>query len=243
MTRIFVQRGSASQSSSSGQNRSSTSVTVPNPSSSSSSSILPQQQVTTIAYVNPAVKDENFVEEVQEQNFVDDLSECCDILDSESKISRSDDVSPGNSGNDETVDDKRDVDDQKLHEDRDNFMGSGLLAEDDGGLTVLGEEADAMAGSSFQMVSGSSLPPPPLPPPKPSPAILNSRRVSSGDSNAVRVGSSRRTACWPGVSSRSSPTGSRPSSPRSHYDGDGYNSADEQSPCLSTSYDDAVSLI
>ncbi|XP_073138711.1 OVARIAN TUMOR DOMAIN-containing deubiquitinating enzyme 6-like [Henckelia pumila] len=232
MTRIFVQRGSASQSSS-GQNRSSTSVTVP-PSSSSS---LPQQQVTAIVCVNPAVKDENFVEEVQKQNAVDDLSECCGILDSESKINSSDDISPGTLNNDQNVD-KRDIDDQKLCEDRDNFMGSQLLAEDVGSLTVV-EETDTMAGSSFQMVSGSSPPPPPIPPPKPSPAILNSWRVASGDSNTVRVGSSRRMACWPGVSSRSSPTGSHPSSPRSHYDGDGYNSADEQSPCFSSSYDDA----
>ncbi|XP_075521994.1 OVARIAN TUMOR DOMAIN-containing deubiquitinating enzyme 6 [Primulina tabacum] len=213
MTRIFVQRGSASQSSSSGQNRPSTSVTV-NPSSSSS---LPQQQVTSIAYVDPALKDENFVEEGQEQNVLDDLSECCGTLDSESKINRSDDFSPGTLHNDQNVD-KRDIDDQT----------------EDGMLTVVEEETDTMVGSSSQMVSGSS-----PPPPKPSPAILNSRRIASGDSNTVRIGSSRRTAGWPGVSSRSSPTGSHPSSPRSLYDGDGYNSADEQSPCFSSSYDDA----
>ena len=43
------------------------------------------------------------------------------------------------------------------------------------------------------------------------------------------------------MASRTSPTGSHPSSPRSHGDGEGYNSADEQSPCFG-SYDDAVSF-
>jgi OTU domain-containing protein 5 len=81
-------------------------------------------------------------------------------------------------------------------------------------------------------------PPPPVPPPKPSVASANTRRPLSGSSNAVRIGSSRRGAAWPIVSTRTSPTGSRPSSPRSHGESEGYNSADEQNPCYVSSYDD-----
>ncbi|KAL0460032.1 UNVERIFIED_CONTAM: OVARIAN TUMOR DOMAIN-containing deubiquitinating enzyme 6 [Sesamum latifolium] len=211
MTRILVQRGSAGSSSSSNQNRSSTSVSVPGPSSTSSS---PQQQVTGVAQVVPAVKDDNLAEEVHEQIVADELSEYCGVSDNKSEGKKSEDLSLGNPDSDQ-------------HE--------GF-----GGMPAMEEENDATVGSSFQMVTGSSYPPPPpVPPPKLSSPNPNFRRVSSGDLNTVRIGSSRRPAGWPGVSIRSSPTASRPSSPRSHCEGDGYNSADEQSPCFSSSYDDA----
>ncbi|KAK4409095.1 OVARIAN TUMOR DOMAIN-containing deubiquitinating enzyme 6 [Sesamum angolense] len=187
MTRILVQRGSAGSSSSSNQNRSSTSVSVPGPSSTSSS---PQQQVTGIAQVVPAVKDDNLVEEVHEQIVADELSEYCGVSDNKSEGKKSEDLSLGSPDSDQ-------------HE-------------------VMEEENDATVGSSFQMVTGSSYPPPPpVPPPKLSSPNSNFRRVSSGDLNKVRMGSSRRPAGWPGVSI----------------------SADEQSPCFSSSYDDAVSSI
>lgn len=234
MTRILVQRGSAGSSSSSNQNRSSssTSVSVPSPSSSSAS---PQQQVTGTAQVVPAVKDENLVE-VQEQNVVDDLSEYCGVSDN-----KSEDLSLGSLNSDHHEGEKL-VEDETVH--NDDVVGSGNLVKGFGGLPVVEEETDAMVGSSFQKVTGSSYPPPPpVPPPKPSSVNSTSRRSSSADTNTVRMGPPRRAAGLPGVSSRSSPTGSRPSSPRSHCEGEGYNSADEQSPCFGSSYDDAVSFI
>jgi OTU domain-containing protein 5 len=84
-------------------------------------------------------------------------------------------------------------------------------------------------------------PPPPVPPPKPLATNLNSRRSASGSPNPVNVGSPRRTSVWPVVSARTSPAGSRPSSPRAHNESEGYNSADEQNPCYVSSYDDVVS--
>ncbi|XP_011088925.1 OTU domain-containing protein 5 isoform X1 [Sesamum indicum] len=234
MTRILVQRGSAGSSSSSNQNRSSTSVSVAGPSSTSSS---PQQQVTGIAQVVSAVKDDNLVEEVHEQIVADELSEYCGVSDSKSEGKKSEDLSLGSPDSDQHGGEKI-VEDEKVHNDA--VVGSPNLVKGFGGMPVMEEENDATVGSSFQMVTGSSYPPPPpVPPPKLSSPISSFRRVSSGDLNTVRIGSSRRPAGWPGVSIRSSPTASRPSSPRSHCEGDGYNSADEQSPCFSSSYDDA----
>ncbi|KAI3747223.1 hypothetical protein L6452_09675 [Arctium lappa] len=105
---------------------------------------------------------------------------------------------------------------------------SGLRVIDEGE-----EENDAIKSDDYalQAIRGSSYPPPPpAPPPKPS-SNFNSRR-----SVPLRIGSSRRANVWPVVSTRTSPTGSRPSSPRSH-ENEGYNSADEQSPCYGSSYD------
>lgn len=67
-------------------------------------------------------------------------------------------------------------------------------------------------------------------------------RSVSGSPNAARSGSSRRAVAWPVVTTRTSPSGSRPSSPRSHGESEGYNSADEQSPCFASSYDDLVNF-
>ncbi|KAK4440587.1 OVARIAN TUMOR DOMAIN-containing deubiquitinating enzyme 6 [Sesamum alatum] len=237
MTRILVQRGSAGSSSSSNQNRSSTSVSVPGPSSTSSS---PQQQVTGIAQVVPAVKDDNLVEEVHEQIVADELSEYCGVSDNKSEGKKGEDLSLGSSGSSDSDqhEGEKIMEDEKVHNEA--VVGSANLIKGFGGMPVVEEENDATVGNSFQMVTGSSYPPPPpVPPPKLSSLNSNFRRISSGDLNTVRTGSSRRPAGWPGVSIRSSPTASRPSSPRSHCEGDGYNSADEQSPCFSSSYDDA----
>ncbi|XP_076934557.1 OVARIAN TUMOR DOMAIN-containing deubiquitinating enzyme 6-like [Bidens hawaiensis] len=87
------------------------------------------------------------------------------------------------------------------------------------------EENDVSKDDNYALQDihgGSSCPPaPPAPPPKP------------------RIGSSRRVNVWPVVSTRTSPTGSHPSSPKSHGDNEGYNSADEQIPCYGSSYDNA----
>lgn len=100
-------------------------------------------------------------------------------------------------------------------------------------------ESEGSSGDAFSLPvggAGSCPPPPPVPPPKPSVAgNLNSRRSVAWGLHSGSVGSSRRTA-WPPA--RTSPAGSRPSSPRSHNESEGYNSADEQKPCLVSSYDD-----
>ncbi|XP_057806594.1 OVARIAN TUMOR DOMAIN-containing deubiquitinating enzyme 6-like [Salvia miltiorrhiza] len=229
MTRILVQRGSSGSSSSSNQNRSATSSTsAPSPSSSSAS---PQPQATGTAQVIPTVKDENLVE-VQEQNVLDELSDHCAASDN-----KSEDLSQGSLNSDRQG--EKLVEDEIVH--NDDSVSSGNLVKGFAGLSVVKEETDAMVESSFQKVPGSSYPPPPpVPPPKPSSVNSISRRSPSADPNAMRIGPSRRPAAvLPGVSSRSSPTGSRPSSPRSHCEGEGYNSADEQSPNYSPCYDDA----
>ncbi|WOL02306.1 hypothetical protein Cni_G11025 [Canna indica] len=93
-------------------------------------------------------------------------------------------------------------------------------------------------GSSQTVIGGSYPPPPPAPPPKPFSTNINSRRMGLGSSNSVRIGSSRRQSARPVVSTRS-PSDSRPSSPRSYGEGEGYNSADEQGPCYVSSYYDS----
>lgn len=108
---------------------------------------------------------------------------------------------------------------------------------------VASEKEGTSGGSSSSVTPGSGSscpPPPPVPPPKPSTGNLSSRRNVLGASNSGSVGSSRRAAAWPVVSARTSPAGSRPSSPRSHNENEGYNSADEQKPCFVSSYDDLV---
>lgn len=94
-------------------------------------------------------------------------------------------------------------------------------------------------GSSQIVLGDSNPPPPPAPPPKPPSSNIGSRKSVLGGGNAGRVGSPRRQSGWPVVSTRSSPSGSRPSSPRSYAEGEGYNSADEQGPCFVSSYDDS----
>ncbi|OIW08483.1 hypothetical protein TanjilG_03159 [Lupinus angustifolius] len=94
-------------------------------------------------------------------------------------------------------------------------------------------EGTSVGSSSLASGSGSSCPPPPpVPPPKPSTANINARRNVIGASNSGSVGPSRRASVWPVVLA-----GSRPSSPRSHNESEGYDSADEQL-CYVSSYDD-----
>ncbi|KAI3798360.1 hypothetical protein L1987_33633 [Smallanthus sonchifolius] len=95
------------------------------------------------------------------------------------------------------------------------------------GLRVIDEEEEEI---DVLKNDGSYPPTPPAPPPKPSSTNLKSRS---------RIGSSRRANVWPVVSTRTSPTGSHPSSSKSNGDSEGYNSADEQTPCYGSLYDNA----
>lgn len=169
------------------------------------------------------------VEEVQEKDLAEEVSGIGSGDDS--KVVTSDDLLGQGDKDDGEV-----VDKEKAGEDvvRDFTQRSG-------GLRTVEEERQTGTG----MVTGmgcSYPPPPPVPPPKPFSGNVNPRRLSSGSSNAARSGSSRRATAWPVVPTRTSPTGSRPTSPRSHCENEGYNSADEQSPRFGSSYSDAVSF-
>ncbi|KAL2932718.1 Neutral protease 2-like protein MEP8 [Bienertia sinuspersici] len=76
-------------------------------------------------------------------------------------------------------------------------------------------------------------PPPPIPPPKPSGSNSNSNSI-------VR----RFVSDSPRIPARTSASASasRPSSPRSHGESEGYNSADEQTPSFGSSYYDLFGL-
>ncbi|XP_022634290.1 OTU domain-containing protein 5 isoform X2 [Vigna radiata var. radiata] len=117
---------------------------------------------------------------------------------------------------------------------REEFV-KGLSGLRIGERNVAVSEGASGDSSSLPVGGGSCPPPPPVPPPKPN---LNARRSVAGSLISASVGSSRRTSAWPAVPARTSPAGSRPSSPRSHNESEGYNSADEQKPCLVSSYDD-----
>lgn len=232
MTRILVQRGSAGGSSSNPSR---------NPSLPGSSSTRGEPHVTTPQVLSTA-RDEEVAEEVQEQVAVDELLEFCGS--SDGKVTKGDDLlveSFLNDQNESSSDENKDS--EKVGSDA--TAGPGELMKGMAGLRIserLIVEAEGSSVNSAPTISGSSQPPPPpVPPPKLSAGNSNSRRSASGNSNAVRIGSSRRAVAWPVVSTRTSPTCSRPSSPRSHVESEGYNSADEQNPCFVSSYDDMVS--
>lgn len=229
MTRILVQRGSTG-SSSSNPSRSSS---LPGPSSSRA-----EPQVSSLQ-VPPASRDDEVSEEVQEQIASDEILEC---YSNENKATESDDPSPENLRNDRNITSS----DALAEAEQVNTLdasGPCDVMNDLGGLRIsktVVAETEGSSNDPLPFGNGSSYPPPPpVPPPKPSAANSNSRRFASGSSNPVRAGSSRRAVAWPTVSTRTSPSGSRPSSPRSHGESEGYNSADEQNPCFVSSYDDA----
>lgn len=228
MTRILVQRGSSGGSSS-------------NPSRSSStpgaSSARPEPQVAA-PQVLSVVKDEESGEEVQEV-VVDELPDYCGSS-GDSKVVKSDDLSCHSDQQENSSDET--VNAEKVCNDDIECPGELAKSLSDLGISERGTaEDDDAGGYASQNHSGSSQPPPPpVPPPKPSASNSNSRRFTSGSS--TRIGPPRRAVAWPIVSTRTSPTGSRPSSPRSHGECEGYNSADEQNPCFVSSYDDIVSF-
>jgi len=229
MTRILVQRGSGS---SSNQSRA----------GSSSSAARPDTQGTSIPRSASTVRDEEIGEEVQEQVVVDEVLENSGSNDN--KVVKSDELLTV-SINDDRIESLNDdiVDNEKVG--NDERVGSGDLVKGLSGLILersLVESEGSSAGYP-EVGSGSPQPPPPpVPPPKPALTNSNSRIFMSGASNSVRIGSSRRAVAWPVVSTRSSPTGSRPSSPRSHGENEGYNSGDEQNSCFVSTYDDFVSF-
>uniref|UniRef100_U5GMN8 OTU domain-containing protein n=1 Tax=Populus trichocarpa TaxID=3694 RepID=U5GMN8_POPTR len=225
MTRILVQRGSGS---SSNQSRA----------GSSSSAARPDTQGTSILQAVSTVKDEDVDEEVQEQVVVDEFLENGGSHDN--KVVKSDELLMGSTNGDrsDSLNDEI-VDNDKVG--NEEGVGSGDSVKGLGGLILERSHVESEGSSSDPPENGSGSPqppPPPVPPPKPDLTNSNSRRFISGTSNSVRIGSSRRAVAWPVVSTRSSPTGSRPSSPRSHGEIEGYNSADEQNPCYVSSYDD-----
>ncbi|KAK0603266.1 hypothetical protein LWI29_003198 [Acer saccharum] len=225
MTRILVQRGSASGSSS-------------NPSRSGSSLARTESQVSTSPQVLSSVKDEEIGEQTQEQ-VVDELLEYSGSTDN--KIEKSDDLLMESVNNDSIESSTDEIGDKEKLSVEEN-VGSGDFIKGLDGLRISERatvESDSSSGDLPQISSGCPQPPPPpVPPPKPLTANSNLRRLVSGSSNAARTGSSRRAVAWPVASTRTSPSGSRPSSPRAHVESEGYNSADEQNPCFVSSYDD-----
>ncbi|KAG8488625.1 hypothetical protein CXB51_016579 [Gossypium anomalum] len=211
MTRILVQRGSTGSSSL----------------NLSRSSSLPGPSAFSTHQVPSAAKDGEVNEEVSELVASDEHLECS--RSSENKGVKDDPLV------------------ENLRNDR-NGSSSDAIAEAEkvNTLAALGlcdmmnnsgekvaPETEVSSGEPSPIGGRSSHPPPPpAPPRKPSSENLNSRRFASGSSNPVRAGSSRRAVAWPIISTRTSPSESRPSSPRSHGENEGYNSADEQSPCL-----------
>ncbi|ONK71313.1 uncharacterized protein A4U43_C04F7180 [Asparagus officinalis] len=214
MTRILVQRGSGSSSSNQNQGRA--------PSSS-----LPQSSAPNAA--STSKEDEQEREVLQDPGCLDVVIEqtegpqdksvviCDEFLTESSQGTRI------NTGSGEAADKEKSEIDEAVDSMKD------LELEDSGGSLVV---------SSQIVLGGSNPPPPPVPPPKPPASNFNTRRTHSSG-NAGRVDSPRRQSGWPVVSTRSSPSGSRISSPRAYGDGEGYNSADEQGPCFVSAYDDA----
>ncbi|MCD7467489.1 OVARIAN TUMOR DOMAIN-containing deubiquitinating enzyme 6 [Datura stramonium] len=225
MTRILVQRGSAGASSSSSSNQNRSSTLLPG---SSSSSAPTQPQASSSSQVLSALKDDEFVEEIQEQG----TSEESSVGSSNNKGVKGDDESLGGLGSEQSINEEKIAGNEK----RGGGFDSEDLTREFDGLRVVEEENE---GSSVQRVTRSSCPPPPpVPPPKPASLNSSPRRFLTGSSHASRLGSSRGTAGRSTVSTRTSPAGSRPSSPRSHCESEGYNSADEQNPNFGSSYDD-----
>ncbi|XP_043703148.1 OVARIAN TUMOR DOMAIN-containing deubiquitinating enzyme 6-like isoform X2 [Telopea speciosissima] len=229
MTRILIQRGSSGSSSNPCRS------TLP-----SSSSALTQQLVTPL--LPSGTKEEEQEEEVQEFVASDDLFHLCESGD-DNKSARADESLPesiqgGQNGN--AFDDYFDKE-KTSDEDAMNF---GVVMNELVGLRITENlelsENQGSSGGTSQVVSSSSHPPPPppVPPLKPLVVHTSSRRTVLGNSNTGRTGSSRRALAWP-VAARTSPSGSRPPSPRSYGEGEDYNSADEQSQYFGSSYDDA----
>ncbi|KAM3010931.1 hypothetical protein FF2_029694 [Malus domestica] len=229
MTRILVQRGSSSGSSSNPTRPSSL---------SGSSSAWAQSQVNNPQALS-VVKDEEIVEEAQENVFVDELPEYCGSGDN--KAVKNDDLLTESCNDDNVSSSDELAEGEKVG--KNDIASPGELMKGLDGVRiserVTVENVDSSSDSLQNVIASSQPPPPPVPPPpKLSSANSNSRRSVSGSSNAVRIGPSRRAAAWPVVSTRTSPNGSLPSSPRSHGESEGYNSADEHSPCFVSSYDD-----
>ncbi|GAB4824654.1 OVARIAN TUMOR DOMAIN-containing deubiquitinating enzyme 6 [Ancistrocladus abbreviatus] len=222
MTRILVQRGSGS--SSPNQNRS------PLPSSST----VPSHVIVNPPQVNNGTKEEEIGEEVHEQVVTSEFVEHRRTEDN--RTPKSDAVFPESFGQSENGSDEV-VDGERVGSDgngANSVIGfSGLTVAEHGTYESKGWSVD----DSRSGADSSQPPPPPVPPPKPSATSSSLRRSVMGTSNSVRIGPSRRPGQWP-IPTRISPSESKSSSPRSHCENEGYNSADEQNPCSGFSYDD-----
>jgi len=203
-----------------------------------SSSSAPTQHQSVPPQVSGAAKSEGVPEEINEQIIVNELPEYC--VDSGNRTLKSEDLSY------ESVNQAQNADDESSdavkagdYEDQVDLV-TGLS-----GLTITEHtkyESDGYSGDNMQSGTASTKPPPPpVPPPKPAGSSSNLRRFVSGTSESPRFGPSRRPIAWP-VQARTSPSESRPSSPRSHCESEGYNSADEQNPCFGSSIYDLVSI-
>ncbi|XP_013743996.1 OVARIAN TUMOR DOMAIN-containing deubiquitinating enzyme 6 isoform X2 [Brassica napus] len=104
--------------------------------------------------------------------------------------------------------------------------------EDDEGLIV--SENVVVESEGRDCDSPDSLP---LPVPPPKPSSNDNRRPVLGSFGALRIGAAQRGAGPRSlVSTRSLPSGSHPSSPRSQSENEGYNSSDEHMPCFVPSH-------
>lgn len=219
MTRVLVQRGSSGGSSSNSN---------PNPtpnrsSAASSSSVRAEPNVS----VSPAPKNEESGEEVAGVVVSDEILE-----------GRSEGPMMGEQ-KDNSCDDEVAAAVVVESDVKEEELGKGVS----GLRERVASEIEGSSGYPNSLSGGNSSggfcpppPPPPVPPPKPSTGNLNSRRNVLGSLSSSCVGSLRHV-----VSARTSPAGSRPSSPRGNNESEGYNSADEQMPCYVSSYDDFVS--
>lgn len=215
MTRIFVQRGSVGSSSNANRPPSNS---VPQPSASQAASSSRDQDVEK--------------QVLEDQSALDDPREPSESGDD--KILKHDD--PGASTEVEGGSNVCFEEDRSMHD----VSASTVIRQETREPCVNQKDSVRLCTGSSQIVNGGSYPPPPpAPPPKRFSTNLGSRRTSLGSSNTARISSLRRQSAWPGVSTRS-PSESRPSSPRSYGEGEGYNSADEQGPCYASSFDDSV---
>ncbi|BAF14666.1 OVARIAN TUMOR DOMAIN-containing deubiquitinating enzyme 6 [Oryza sativa Japonica Group] len=233
MTRIFVQRGAAGSSSSSSR--------------SGSQTLQQQQQLQATSAVAreeelPPQPHQHPSELTASDNITDHLVEDADNSSNSNKPLGLDDPTSESSSSAE----ERAVM-EKPPKDDSSVIDPAFLVEELTGLQFSDQfEQENLVQSGIgpsQIAGAASHPPPPpappAPPPKPSSGNNGLRRMGSGSSNNARIGSSRRPVAWPPVAVRSSASGSRPSSPRSLADSEGYNSADEQGPCYASNYYDS----
>lgn len=182
-------------------------------SSSSSSSSETETQINSNVLVPPVTIDEETTDEKKEEvGVLVEKAEC-----SEAK-------------NDELVD-REDVDEEIV-------VSENVDVESEGGIVC-----DSPVSGDDNLDSPPSLLVPP--PPKPCSNVNpGNRRSVLGSFGALRIGPAARRDARPRslVSTRSSPTGSHPSSPRSHSENEGYNSSDEHMPCYVPSHPGSASV-
>ncbi|GAB2285564.1 OVARIAN TUMOR DOMAIN-containing deubiquitinating enzyme 6 [Dionaea muscipula] len=213
MTRILVQRGSGNSSSNQAR---------PSPPGSSP---LPLQLPVHAPNEQSGSREEDAGEEMREQVVAIEPVEQGSCPDS--RILESDDL-PHEiicQSSEISIDEVADV--GRVPNDSGLMSGEGT-ANDTDGWSIDNSHGDT---------DSAQPPPPPVPPPRPLASNSSSLIRFPTTTSIGRGASSRRGVAWP-APARTSPSGSRPSSPRSHCESEGYNSADEQNPCFGSSYYD-----